>query len=201
MVKSKKIYVVRKGREIGIFDTWGECQQQVKGYSGAEYKSFTDPIEADKYLKGTNSIISATKLQDDEMVAYVDGSYNSDTGEYGAGVVILYQSKKRNISRKGTDPILSKMNNIAGELLAAQAAMRYALQRKVATLIIYHDLEGTQKWFTGEWQATKKGTQDYQDFCNTVSKSLTVRFVKVVAHSGNEYNDEADKLARKAIGK
>ncbi|HHQ8780133.1 TPA: RNase H family protein, partial [Clostridioides difficile] len=29
---------------------------------------------------------------------------------------------------------------------------------------------------------------------------LNVKFTKVKAHSGNKYNEEADKLAKKAIG-
>lgn len=46
----KKIYAVRKGRETGLFTTWAECQRQVTGYSGAEYKSFTDVDEARAFL-------------------------------------------------------------------------------------------------------------------------------------------------------
>lgn len=37
-----KIYAVKKGLVPGIYNTWSECEKQVKGYSGAEYKSFKD---------------------------------------------------------------------------------------------------------------------------------------------------------------
>ena len=37
----KKIYAVRKGRVPGIYDVWSETEQQVKGFKGAEYRSFT----------------------------------------------------------------------------------------------------------------------------------------------------------------
>ncbi|MCI8515001.1 MAG: AAA family ATPase [Lachnospiraceae bacterium] len=37
----KKIYAVRKGRAPGIYDVWAETERQVKGFRGAEYRSFT----------------------------------------------------------------------------------------------------------------------------------------------------------------
>ncbi len=47
-----KFYVVRKGRQTGIFTTWPECQEQVTGFSGAEYKSFSTRVEAEAWLGG-----------------------------------------------------------------------------------------------------------------------------------------------------
>ena len=47
-----KVYAVRKGKRTGIFNSWKECEQQVKGYSGAEFKSFTSEAEAKKFLLG-----------------------------------------------------------------------------------------------------------------------------------------------------
>ena len=37
---AKKYYAVRTGRKTGVFMTWAECQKQVMGFSGAEFKSF-----------------------------------------------------------------------------------------------------------------------------------------------------------------
>ena len=37
----KKIYAVRRGRTPGIYYVWKETEQQVKGFSHAEYRSFT----------------------------------------------------------------------------------------------------------------------------------------------------------------
>ncbi|EEU20935.1 ribonuclease H family protein [Lactobacillus mulieris] len=45
-----KFYAVKKGRKIGIFRTWDECKEQVNGFSGAEYKSFSNILEASQYL-------------------------------------------------------------------------------------------------------------------------------------------------------
>lgn len=46
----KKYYVVKVGRNPGIYNTWDECKIQVDGYSGAKYKSFTTLGEANDYL-------------------------------------------------------------------------------------------------------------------------------------------------------
>lgn len=44
----QKFYVVWKGRETGIFGTWADCQAQITGVSGAEYKSFASRAEAER---------------------------------------------------------------------------------------------------------------------------------------------------------
>lgn len=35
-----KFYVVWRGRQTGVFTTWAECEAQVKGFPGAQFKSF-----------------------------------------------------------------------------------------------------------------------------------------------------------------
>lgn len=43
-------YAVKAGRETGVFTTWTECEAQVKGFSGAEYKKFETMKEAETFL-------------------------------------------------------------------------------------------------------------------------------------------------------
>jgi ribonuclease HI len=40
MAKHTKYYVVWKGVSPGVYDSWTDCQLQIKGYEGALYKSF-----------------------------------------------------------------------------------------------------------------------------------------------------------------
>lgn len=40
MAPRRKFYVVWNGYATGVFDSWEECQLQVKGYPDAKYKSF-----------------------------------------------------------------------------------------------------------------------------------------------------------------
>ena len=41
-----KVYVVKKGYRLGIYHSWPEAEEQVKGFPGAEYKSFSNIMEA-----------------------------------------------------------------------------------------------------------------------------------------------------------
>ncbi len=45
MAKSKW-YVVWRGHEPGVYATWSECQAQIEGYKGPQYKAFEDQSSA-----------------------------------------------------------------------------------------------------------------------------------------------------------
>lgn len=42
MASKNKFYVVWRGRETGIFDSWEACREQIDGFAGAQYKGFPD---------------------------------------------------------------------------------------------------------------------------------------------------------------
>jgi len=54
VIKMEKIkyYAVRKGKRPGVYTSWADCEAQVKGVNGAEYKSFSAEEEADEYMLG-----------------------------------------------------------------------------------------------------------------------------------------------------
>src|SRR4051812_31451 len=39
--RPSEFYAVRRGRQPGIYSTWDECQRQISGFAGAEYRKFT----------------------------------------------------------------------------------------------------------------------------------------------------------------
>ncbi|MBI2419455.1 MAG: ribonuclease H family protein [Ignavibacteriales bacterium] len=45
-MKTKKFYVVWKGRTPGIYNSWPECKEQIDFYEGAVYKSYESMQEA-----------------------------------------------------------------------------------------------------------------------------------------------------------
>lgn len=201
---SMKIYAVRKGLVPGIYKSWDECKAQVSGFSGAEYKSFPNMEEAKAYLEGVSFSSSKEEdhlsLPDDEAVAYVDGSYLSDTSEFSYGAIIFHKGQEIRLSDKSSDPSLADMRNVAGEIKGAEAAMRYALNNGITRLTIFHDYEGIAKWCTGEWKANKEGTISYREFYRSISSSVQITFEKVKGHSGDKYNELADQLAKEALG-
>ncbi len=199
----KKYYAVRKGVETGIFNNWAECEKQVKGFSGAEFKSFSTREEAEKYISGNKLNIkdkTIENLKSKEMIAYVDGSFDQSSGYYGYGGVIFVKDGKETFRGKGNEEGMAEMRNVAGEIKGSMLAMEKALEKGMNTLYIYYDYVGIEKWCTGEWKRNKSATKKYKEYCDTVKEKLNLVFIKVEAHSGDKYNDEADRQAKKAIG-
>lgn len=196
---AKKYYAVRAGRKTGIFETWDECRAQTTGFKGASFKSFPTLGEAEAYMQGADSLASAPE-GGDGAVAYVDGSYHAGTHEFSCGAVLFLSNEEQHFSQKFDDPQLAQMHNVAGEIKGAETVMTYCMEHDVPSVTIYHDYEGVAKWATGEWKANKPGTIAYRAFCAKAAEKLRFRFVKVKGHSGDKYNDLADRLAKDALG-
>lgn len=54
-----KWYAVRKGYTTGIFPDWASCEAAVKGFSGAEFKSFGTQAEAEAFLAAAGGAAGA----------------------------------------------------------------------------------------------------------------------------------------------
>lgn len=206
----KKTYAVRKGRQPGLYDDWDDCKAQVDGFPGAEYKSFTARADAEAYLNARTDtrdpdtdpdVAQLDKLAGmpkDTAIAYVDGSF--DGKRYGSGAIVLYDNQEIELTASGDDPEMAEMRNVAGEIGAARMAMEWCLSHGVHGLVVYHDYTGVAEWAEGGWKANKKGTREYAAFARGVAPLLKIAFQKVKGHSGDKYNDIADKLAKKSIG-
>lgn len=197
---TQKYYAVKTGKKTGIFTSWEACRASVHGYPCAVYKSFKTREEALIYL-GKNDFVEKDGLKEESRVRiYVDGSYNSATKEFSYGMVVLNGDQQECFCRRFQDQELALMRNVAGEIRGAQAAMQYALDRKIPAIDIYHDYEGIARWCLGEWKTNREGTRAYKEFFDRAAAQVDIRFVKVAGHSGDKYNDMADELAKKALG-
>lgn len=200
-----KFYAVKKGSLTGIFRTWDECRACVEGYQGAVYKSFSTLEEAGCFMGWIsapikNNVVQATVVEGDAVPIYVDGSFHSATGEFSYGMVVLCEGKEETFAKKFDDPELATMHNVAGEIKGAEAAMQYAIDKGISKIAIYHDYEGIAKWCMGAWKTNKEGTKAYKAFYDEACQKVEIQFVKVAGHSGDKYNEMADKLAKEALG-
>ncbi len=179
---AKKYYAVKNGKSgDDIYQSWAECEAQVKGAPGVLFKGFPSQREG-------------------VAVAYVDGSYHDATKEFACGAVLFYGGETKYFSHKYSDPALADMRNVAGEIMGAVTVIDYCRKAGISALEIHHDYEGVAKWAQGLWKANKPGTQAYAALCREAARDLKLTFVKVKGHSGNACNDLADRLARKALG-
>lgn len=199
-----KTYAVRRGRRTGLFATWDECRAQVTGFAGAEFKSFPTREQAEAYLGEAPSEVLVTGDSPPspvagEMIAYVDGSFDAKTRVYGAGAIVYWEGGVERIRRSGADPDLAAMHNVAGEILAAMAAVEFAKAHGARRIVIHHDYEGIARWPRGDWKTGRPGTKAYAEAMREAGASLKIEFAKVLAHSGNTWNDEADRLAKEAV--
>lgn len=199
---SGKYYAVRVGKNPGIYDTWQDCSYQVIGYKGAEYKKFNTIDEARDYIKETLTFsdnVDFDSVKANEMIVYVDGSYNDKTGEFGYGVVSFTDKGKESYGGKFASADAAH-RNVSGELYAAMHAMDKALEEGKEKLYIHYDYSGIERWAIGEWKTNVELTRRYKRKFDEVKDKLKICFIKVKAHSNDPYNDEADKLAREACG-
>lgn len=199
-----KFYAVKKGRQTGIFLTWAQCQEQVKGYPGAIFKSFPTKEEALAYLGGQEVKVAMPQSATSTLktpYAFVDGSYNITTKDYGYGGFLQIDEQTRiTLQGKGNDAEKASMRNVSGEIDGAMAAVKAALDHDLTQLTILYDYQGIESWATGDWQAKNIFTQQYRDTMQTLMRHIQINFVKVKGHSGIPGNELADQLAKEAIG-
>ena len=206
----KKIYAVRKGHKTGLFNTWAECQKATAGYSGAEFRGFTDREEAMAFLNmKTAETVSGNKVREaagvvevpeNMVIAYVDGSFEKNIGRYAFGCVILTpDGDEIRKSGSGSDPTGVAIRNVAGEMLGAMNAVKWAQENGYPAVEIRYDYEGVEKWVTGVWRAKTPLTSKYAAYMQNAGKEIHISFCKVAAHTGNHYNEEADQLAKSAL--
>lgn len=205
-----KYYAVRNGKQIGIFTNWEECKKSVEGYPSAEYKSFTSREKALAYMAFSSEEPEELKgfeetdiplCGENELIAFVDGSYDASSHTYAFGCVIIKPDQSREfMNGTGNNPEAVDSRNVSGELLGTMTAIKYAVTNSYKKLTVYHDYEGIAKWYNGVWKAKTFVSISYLNFVDKYRNSVDVNFVKVDAHTGNTLNEEADRLAKEALG-
>ncbi|WP_430538027.1 viroplasmin family protein [Clostridium perfringens] len=197
-------YAVKSGRKVGVFLTWIECEEQVKGFKGAEYKKFNTLDEAENFvgIKSTENNITDNELvEDSNIVFYVDGSFNEKTKNVGYGLVLIIDDKVIIKDLGTTHPHEeTSLRNVLGEVKGAIKATDIAIANGYKEITIVYDYVGIEKWAKGEWNAKNEVTKFYKKIMKNRMKYMKINFRKVKSHSNDKWNDEADRLAKIGSG-
>lgn len=204
----KKFYAVQKGLKPGVYETWDECKAQVDGFQGAKYKSFGTKEEAQLFVDGEDvkqdevsqecSVVGIALP--DTPYAFVDGSFNPDTGVYGYGGFLCVGDKKYPLMGAGCKSDMTSMRNVAGEISGAMAAVKKAEELGIRELVMFYDYKGIEQWATGLWKTNKSATQEYANFMSPDNRKVVIQFQHVKGHTGVEGNELADVMAKTAVG-
>ena len=227
LMAKKKFYAVKVGKKPGIYNTWNECAEQVQGVSGAVYRGFVTLDEAETFLSDFDNekavleeriIIEdefsvekfnlmvenrIAELKEDEVIAFVDGSYDATEEKSAFGAIMISHGKNKDILYKAFTKNLGEdfiaQRNVAAELEGVKEAINWSIIYNKKKLIVFYDYEGIEKWATGEWKAKKEIPKKYVSFIQEKKHIIDIEFIKVLAHSGIVLNEEVDSVAKNAL--
>ncbi|MEM8998712.1 MAG: ribonuclease H family protein [Bacteroidota bacterium] len=144
---NNKFYVVWKGKKTGIFESWEDCKAQIKGFRGAQYKSFSSFVAAKKashgnYLEYRGKKKPNSPLSPEELLKIGEPNMHSisvDAASSGNPGRMEYQGvdtkTKKTLFKQG--PFQEGTSNI-GEFLALVHGLAF-LKNQKSDRIIYSD--------------------------------------------------------------
>lgn len=205
---AKKYYAVAKGKSNKpmVLETWSQCQKEVIGCKGAIYKSFPTKEECEHFIKlhqGSTDYKKEEKETDmlEGIEIYVDGSFAVDKGNFSYGLLVVEDGKIIfEDNGVGYDEEAIPLRNVSGEVLGAMKAVDYAISKGYEKINLCFDYQGIESWALGTWKRNNKITREYHEFMELKKSKINIKFKKIKGHSGNEFNDRADILAKKALG-
>ena len=148
-----KFYTVWKGLTPGVYSTWVECEAQVKGVKGAQFKSFDSKEAAEQALAdGPNTGLKPKKKSESQEKvqsvppAYIQESISVDAACSGNPGELEYQGVDTNTGEQifASEKYPVGTNNL-GEFLAVVHALRH-LYESGSTIPIYSDSVSAIAW-------------------------------------------------------
>ncbi|GAB4403318.1 MAG: ribonuclease H family protein [Anaerolineales bacterium] len=159
----QKYYVVWKGRKTGIFTTWAECEKQVKGFIGAQFKAFESETEADAaYLARYEDYIGRVSTNGrwrEASVKPVLPSVCVDAACSGSPGKLEYRGVNTETGEEifHSGPYADGTNNV-GEFLAIVHALTWQEKHNIH-IPVYSDSENAISWvYTGHCRTKLKHT-------------------------------------------
>ncbi len=153
--KKQKYYVVWDGNNPGIYDSWVECQLQIKGYPGAKYKSFKTKDEATQAFRdgfsshiGTKkNKVKSTRVISKNHSDIIQHSLSVDAACSGSPGILEYQGVWTDTTKQvfHVGPFPYGTNNV-GEFLALVHGLSLLQKKEMLDMPIYSDSRTAMAW-------------------------------------------------------
>jgi len=218
MAKTKKYYAVFQGHNPGIYTSWDKVSEQVKGFKGAKYKSFSSREEAILWLRDcviaasepvSESLITLIKTvgvaeaKEDRIIIHTDGGASPNPGKGGYGIVLQKGNYRKELSAGYQLTTNNRM-----ELMACIVALQALKEPSEVSLytdskyVVDSITKGWAKgWKSRGWKRTGGQLAENIDLWEELLSLLENHKVElkwVKGHSGNKENERCDVLANEA---
>lgn len=140
------------------------------------------------------SSLSSSQNKDKEIIIYTDGACTGNPGPAGAGVVLIFDQHRKEISY----PLGQATNNIA-ELTAIKMALE-SLKVSHLPIKLHTDSQYSLGILKGGYKA-RKNQELIASIKQLMAKFPHLELIKVQAHCGILENEKADQLATAAAKK
>ncbi len=225
MNSKSKYYAVKIGRVPGIYRSWSECEKQVKGFPDCCHKSFKNLKDAQKFIGqieeepiDLDQLVPLSHSNVNEMFTfdiYTDGSHQRDKDYLGIGAWCRHNTREFELSSSCNRELLlsygiteTTVSSPTAEFIAFAEVLKkfydnlkdskeLSIHMHDLTLQFHCDYEGVENWMKGSWKTKKSYIRKIKEECDRMIAEMNCQVLikHVDAHSGNEGNDKADKLA------
>ena len=203
-------YAVAIGKEPGIYFSWNDCEQQVKGVKNAKFKKFNNEEEAIQFLTSNNEINKENIVSD--YYVYTDGACSKNGAKDAIAGIGIYFGKDdiRNISKKID---LKPTNNVAelSAIIHACNLIEFDLKNGKQITIVsdshYAILCATSYGKKNEmigWKKEIPNKELVQTLYSFVVQYTNLQFLHIEAHTNKQDihsigNHNADLLATNSL--
>jgi ribonuclease HI len=120
--KKEVFYAVRNGRKPGLYRTWDDCLDQIRGFPNNQFKKFTNKKDAENYVLNELIDIDYDNIYDDTVLnVYTDGaSFHNGKPDCKASYGVYFGEEDQ---RNESGLITEKASNNRGELMGLLRAI------------------------------------------------------------------------------
>ena len=203
-------YAVAQGKQCGIYHSWNECQENVKGFKGAKFKKFNNENDAKLFIEN-NQCDENISIEPDYFV-YMDGACSKNGCEGAKSGIGIYfgEYDPRNVSKKLEGKHTNNVAELEAMIYAFSIVQEDLKQRKTITFV--SDSEYAIKCATSYgkiqhllcWEKDIPNKDLVKILYESCSQYNNLQFLHIKAHTNkkdthSQGNENADLLARNAV--